>query len=445
MKQLNKKYFTIAVYAVAVLVFAIAFLLIGLHFPEVTAFILGLLAKVSSVFYGIAISLVLLPLVKLMDRFYKKIFCRKKDHPFVVIAFSLTSTYLLVFVVVIASILLILPNMVRDFRELYGVILAFFAEISFDLSDLQSLLPNLSALLEKLPFGRFAPIVNDILHSFFDYIEQLVANITAAGNLVSKLVAIIFSVASHIADFLLAFVISIYLLASRRFLCGVGGKLVVAIFPPKFATKFVVFFKRLYTDMVAFSSARIFLSFLVSCAIFALSWIFGIPMFSVIVLILFAFQLFPVVGTSIGVLLASSIVLILDPIKAIFFIPSLIAIEILASKFLAPFLLSKKLRPAYGLQAILVVIGNAILGPIGAFLAVPLYVTFDVEVRNLLTHRLAKKHMPISSKIYEEHSFADAILHAEAYAQAKIEAEKSHDDAHEHKKHKHEETEEKED
>ena len=48
-------------------------------------------------------------------------------------------------------------------------------------------------------------------------------------------------------------IIAVYLLASRRAISGILGKLVVAILPERHVNRFVMFFKRLYTDFAAFS------------------------------------------------------------------------------------------------------------------------------------------------------------------------------------------------
>ena len=63
--KLNTKYFTIAVYVLAVLALTILFLLVGLNWGPITLFVGGVLSKISALFYAIAFALILLPFVKL--------------------------------------------------------------------------------------------------------------------------------------------------------------------------------------------------------------------------------------------------------------------------------------------------------------------------------------------------------------------------------------------
>ncbi len=405
MKPLNSKYFTIAVYAIAVIAFTVVFLLFGLYFGQFTLLVGDMLGKIASIFYAIAFALILLPFVKLFDKLYGKLICRKKEHPFLVSLFSITTVYLLLLSVIFVSIRFLIPAISNNFQELYASITGLFTEYSAKLStdspEFQAWLASFSESNSKL--------ISDIIQSLQSYVQNALLNTENASVIASKLISFASGLISQLADIFLGLIISIYLLASRRFLSAICGKIVVAVFPEKFALKFVIFFKRLYTDFCAFSSARITFSFVVSTVVFVFSWIFRIPLFSVFVILLFFFQLFPAIGTVFGVVIASLIVVLLAPIKALIFIPALIAIEVLVSRLFMPLFMQKKLRPSYGLSTVLVIIGFALFGPIGGFLAVPLYATLNVEVRSFLAHRLAKKNMPIAGDIYAEHDLEDVL------------------------------------
>ena len=405
MKKMNTKYFTIAVYVLAVFAFATVFLLLGLNLRSFLFFIGSILGKISSLFYGIFFALILLPFVKAFDKMYQRLFCRKKPRPILVTTLSLTTTALLILGLAFVSVWFLIPATVDNFTELYNRLAEYFG-IHGDTID--TLMPSLKAWLDNI-FETNSPIVTDVLNGIKVYLEETFFSIQSASALVSKIVAFLSVLFSEFADIFIGLIISIYLLASRRAISGVCGKLVVAIFPDKFAVKLVVFFKRLYTDFCSFASCRVLTSFLVCAAIFVLSWVGRIPLFSVIVLILFFTQLVPTVGTIIGVLIASAIVLILDPVRAIFFIPALIALEVLISYLVVPLFLPKKLRPSHGGTAVLVLAGYALFGLVGALLAVPVYATLNVEIRSLIAHRLARKQMPIGNEVYEKSPLEDII------------------------------------
>ncbi len=398
MKKLNQKYFTIAVYVLAVVAFSILFLLLGLNLKTFFTFIGGILGKLGSIFYGILFALVLLPFVKTFDRTFTNAFCRKKPRKILVATLSLSTTYFLLLALAFASVWFIIPALVDNFTELYERLLVFLGAADGNLpSAISKIIEKIYALVENQ-----SPLFTELVASLEEYLEANILNLQNASSVLAKLVAFLGVLFSQLSDIFLGLIISVYLLASRRVISGVCGKLVVALFSEKRAVKLVVFFKRLYTDFCAFASSRILLSFFVCVGVFVLSWVGGIPMFSVIVIVLFLCQLIPTLGTLIGVLISSAIVLLLSPVRAIFFIPALIAMEILSSYLVMPLFLQKKLRPSHGTCAVLVLTGFALLGVVGAFLAVPIYATLSIEVRSLLAHRLAKKKLPISVEAYEK-------------------------------------------
>lgn len=403
--KLNSKYFTIAVYALAVLAFTVVFLLLGLHLGEFTSLVGSLAGKISSIFYAIVFALVLLPFVKLAERLYTFFFCRKKEHPFLVSFFSILTVYLVLLGLIFVSVWFFIPAISKNFTELYDTLSSFLADFSLHWQDF---FPHLEEWLSSFDESS-SVFFADVIASVTDYIQENFLNTQNAGALASALISFVSGLVSQLADIFLGLIISVYLLASRRFISGICGKLVVAVFPEKFALKFVIFFKRFYTDFCAFASARVAISFGISAVVFVLSWIFGIPMFSVISLLLFFFQLFPAIGTVLGVVLASVIVAVLAPVKSLVFIPALIIVEVLTSRLFTPLFLPKRLRPSYGLSAVLVIVGAALFNLIGAFLAVPIYATLNVEIRSYLAHRLAKKHLPISNEIYAEHDLEDVV------------------------------------
>lgn len=417
MKNMNSKYFTIAVYAIAVFAFAIVFLLLGLNLTSFVSLIASFVDKIGSIFYGILFALILLPFVKLLDREYERLFCRKKPRHVLVAVFSLTTTYVVLLSVLFLSVGFIIPAVIDNFTVLYNRLAEFFGADNGFLS----VIPALKEWFAET-FETQSTVFAEVLDSLEAYIKENFLNVSNAGPLVAKIAAFFGLLFSQLSDIFLGLILSAYILASRRHISGVCGKIVVALFPEKFSVKFVVFFKRLYTNFCSFAASRIAVSFFVSVCVFFLSLIGGIPMYSVIVIILFIGQLVPTLGTLIGILLSSAIVLILDPWRAIFFIPALITLEIVAAHLVMPLLLKKALRPSSGTSAVIVLVGFSLLGPIGAFLSVPVFATLSVEFRTHLTSRLAKKNLPLSTESYENNSLR-ALLKESEKLSAKEETE----------------------
>ena len=224
-------------------------------------------------------------------------------------------------------------------------------------------------------------------------------------------------------------IVAIYLLASRRVISGIFGKLVVALIPRKHSTRFVLFFKRFYTDFCAFSFTRIMVALLFSVCSFLLCHFMDISLSSVVVLAILISHLIPVIGPIMGVPAAIILVFLLSSFwKGIVFALVILALEIFAVHVFMPHMLPKKLRPPYSLTAVIVLLGIAFLGIFGAFIATPIYTTVSVEFRHLIGHRLAKKKLPVSAEAYENFDYTTLERAEEALKEEKRKAEEERRD-----------------
>ena len=79
MKKLNQKYFTIAVYALAVIAFSLVFLLICINLGVITSAVGNFFSAIASILYGILFAFLLFPAVKRLDSLYTKLFAGKSN------------------------------------------------------------------------------------------------------------------------------------------------------------------------------------------------------------------------------------------------------------------------------------------------------------------------------------------------------------------------------
>lgn len=399
MKKLNERLFTIAVYVLIVILFTVLFGMIFFNIGTIFGFIKDVTVKLSSVFYAIIIALILLPVVRKLEYFFSKIFDKKKPHPRLSSAFAIVVSYLFALILLGVCFGSIIPALIQDINYLRV-----------------TSAPLLQSLREFLETGsQSGGVLGAVLTALSDYInENLFSILQNSSALLSQAVDLLSRAASELANIFLGVMASIYILACRGIISGISAKLVVAIFSEKAAMRIVIFFKRLYSDFCSFAGARILSSICLATVAFLFSWLLGVPLLSVITLLLLLSHLIPVVGALIGDAVAVILVLILLPQKVLFFAAILLGLEILNSFLLLPGLTPKKLRPSYALVAALVVVVGGLFGVIGAFFAVPIYITLHAELHPLLTHRLGKKNLPISTDAYRDFDFEAMAQRAEA-------------------------------
>ena len=384
-KELHKKYRTIALYTFLILIAIALFALLIFNFKAVTSVFLSLLSSLTVIFYGLFIACALFPFFTIFRMLFGIIF---KKSPRLCEVLSLVFTY--IFLVVLLGIVLL------------AVIPSLGKEIDHFVKAITDAVENANAILSNKPSLSF---LKDIFNQFS---EQFIGSIATPENLLSYASNIL----NGAYNIIIGTIISVYLLASRKKLGALGGKVMLAVFPKPFYERTMLLFRSFYRGFIEFFFARFLLSFALSALSYLFCLIVGIPFRGIITLILLVTGLIPFVGPIIGVILSTILVLLISPSNALYLFAFIILIHILEGHFLKKKLLRPKLRPGAAVTSICVLIGYAILGFAGAILAVPVYaaVTLNLrefQVRHLLHrgYRVEDHHLVHRSEEDEQYTF----------------------------------------
>lgn len=410
MKKLNEKYFTVAVYALFVIAFSLLFLLFCINFGLITSAIGSFLSAISSLLYAIFFAFLLFPAVKRFDVLFERLFCKKKPHPYLVSGFSIGVTVLLTLGVVAAILIVIIPRLISDAGDLYQYVV--------------QLRPRMDAFVATHSANH--PFLGEVYEHVLDLFSAEDGSFSLFDMLFQSLSSIFTGIIGQISSIFLGLIIAIYLLASRRVISGIIGKLVVAILPERQVNHVVIFFKGLYTNLAAFSFNRFVIAVLFATASFLLCFFMRVPLLSVVVLVLLVAHLIPVIGPILGDVIAITLVFILRGPWGFLFAAILFVLEFFFTRVLLTHMLPKKLRPSYAVTAAVVLVSFAFFGMVGAFVSIPLYASVSTELRRLLIHRLQKKKLPTNSESYQSFSaeeYRKIIERAQAEKAKKAEGE----------------------
>ena len=214
------------------------------------------------------------------------------------------------------------------------------------------------------------PYIVDILASIQNYLITNLGNMTAS----------IMSIGSSIASFLIAIVLSIYLLKDSEYFIGLWNKLYYLVFRK---TKAGIYTKKIFLIIHDVFSKfirgqlleAVFVGVLSSIALI----IVGIDYAVVIGIIAGICNMIPYVGPIVGTILAAIMGLLSgNPIKIIYAIIAMLIVQQIDNNLLAP----KIVGESVGLHAVFtmlaIIIGGNAFGLIGMLIAVPLAASFRV-------------------------------------------------------------------
>ena len=357
----NSRYFTILVYALAFVLGAILIYIFIGHF-NVTLRLIGQITHLLSPFItGAFIAFVLYPLVHLL---YRDVFIKRfKMAVRPAKMLSILVSYLLAIGIITVLLVFIIPQIYES------------------LSDLTQLLPvwynNAVAFLEQFEETHTAL-------SFIDY------------NVLNEK---IYSALPKIVDYLTGImtnIVSVYMISDHKIIFYHFKRLMYTIMPKQTADT---------TRSILRESGNIFSSFIIGKAIdsliigiicFVCTTIFRFPYAVLLSVIVGITNIIPYFGPYMGGVIGGVVILIVSPVKVIFWAILILIIQQFDGLYLGPKILGEKtgLRPLWVIFSITV--GGSLFGVVGMFLGVPCVAVLSYILNLAIEHFLKKKNIYIT-------------------------------------------------
>lgn len=379
--QFNKKNTTYAIYACGVILFAV--LCIG-FMTNKSSFVRvwdGLFnAIISPIFFGIIIAYLLNPLLRGCERVLDIITSHrigKKSRRAIGIIF----TYLIFLAFVTAFLLILIPQFIQS---------------------LDDLLTQAMTLVNDIPIHLQDAIDNN--DSFAKFYETLVTNVNLQGVLdglqgnvgtVIKLTAdYVLSFISTMTNLFLGLVFSVYFLASKELLIKQIKRFFLAFFSFRHNVALSHFVETVDTKFGQFIRGKIIDSTIVMLIVYLLTWIFGIPYYPMIALLIGVTDLIPVFGPFLGAIPSIAIILI-SPNgglqSAIIFAIIILVVQQIDGNIIAPAILGDRVGISGVWIMIAVVLMGGLFGVFGMFFGVPIFAVIYTLVGEAIHKRLVKK------------------------------------------------------
>lgn len=367
---------------IAIAAFAITFYLFLQNFSKVTATFKYFIDIFKAFIIGLCIAFVL---NLLMNFFEKKVFHKVdlKKHP----KFkrwkrplSIILTLIIVLGIVTGLIWFIIPQLVESAKTLAG--------------NMQSYITSLENFANKIlnQFGISADI-NETINSVLTDVSTSI--VTYIGNAVPKIFEVTSNITSGIINVFLGFVIGIYMLAGKETLLKNCKKTLYAFFPKKAADYSVHVYQLVKDRFTGFVTGQLTEAVILSVLCFIGMTIFRMEYALLISVIIGITNMVPIVGPIIGAIPGALIMLMIDPIKALWFIIYIIVLQQVESNIIYP----KVVGDSIGLPGIWVIfaimLGGELFGFAGIILGVPAFAVLYTLLNEIVQARLKKKGITV--------------------------------------------------
>lgn len=370
-KQIRQMIVLVAALVFVLMYSEVVFAGLGLVFQIISPFIIG----------GVIAFVLNIP----MTKFEKRLF-GNSDHKVVrniKRPVSMVCAFFFVFLVISLVILAVVPQLKSTIETLSQKAPAFIEDV---LAALEKLAADNPYLLEQLA---------KIEQINFDWasLSKTVGNFLKNGlsNMVTSTVNVASNIFGAVANFVIALIFSIYVLGQKEKLGSQGRRILQAYLPESGYAYAMEVLHRLYVNFTSFVCGQC-LEAVILGALFVIAMvIFGMP-YALMVGTLIAFTaLIPIVGAFIGCFVGAFMILLENPVMALWFVVMFLVIQQIEGNLIYP----RVVGNSVGLPSIWVLVavsvGGSLFGVPGMLVFIPITSTAYSLLRDDVNRRNAKK------------------------------------------------------
>ncbi len=296
---------------------------------------------------------------------------------------SMVLAILLVVLVLCLVVVAVVPQLKNTITTIGAKAPAFFAGV---IVQLEKLFADQPMLLEQL--NKLEEIELD-----WNAITNTVASFLKNGvsSVLSSTVNVASSIVGGITNGFISFVFAIYILSQKEILEKQGRRILKAYLPEKVKGYVEEIFHRLYVNFTSFICGQCLEAVILGVMFVIAMSIFGMP-YPVMVGTLIAFTaLIPIVGAFIGCAVGAFMIVIDNPVMALWFLVLFLVLQQLEGNLIYP----RVVGNSVGLPSIWVLmavsVGGSLLGVAGMLVFIPLMSTIYSLFRDDVNRRNASK------------------------------------------------------
>lgn len=354
----------------------------------VQAIFAKLFSVLTPVLYGLGMAYLLAPIVNFLERAILRLrdkLERKRGkairiHKGWLRAASIFLTWAVVLVLVYLLLSMLVPQLVDSITTLVNNLESYYTTIYDWVTGLLSDNPELKDL-----FNRY----------YNETIQWLTTKLlpglqTAVTNFTGSLVTGVWSVVIFTKNFLIGIIVSVYLLAAKEKSAARCCKLLYGVLPEEQAKFAMRGFRRMDHIFSGFVRGKLLDSLIIGILCFIGCSILKLPYTPLVSVVVGVTNVIPFFGPFIGAVPATLLILIQNPIKALWFVLFVLVLQQLDGNVIGPKILGNTtgLSSFWVLFAILLFGG--LWGFVGMIVGVPLFAVIYDVIKKLVIHGLKR-------------------------------------------------------
>lgn len=398
----NSNYIKWGITAFLVILSGLVSYYIIFHLDNFKGVLNNILVILTPITDGLILAYLLTPLLNIIERKviipgFVLIHIRPKKKYVRIV--SILATVALVFFAIYEFFAMVIPQIINSIQQ---IIYQFPTYVD-------TLTIWISKLLENNPdIENFA---TSIINSYSGEIESFINSkiLPQLNNFIMSISIGVYSVLKEFWNFIIGFIISIYVLAGKERFAAQFKKIAYAFLPVETSNRFISNVRFANKTFGGFFVGKILDSIIIGVICFAVTNMIGTPFCVLISVIIGVTNIIPFFGPFLGAIPSIILILFIDPIQAFYFIIFVIILQQVDGNVIGP----KILGNSTGLSSFWVIFSITLFGGLfgifGMVIGVPVFAVIFAFIKSLVESKLAAKELPTDTVKYLKLLYIDPL------------------------------------
>lgn len=370
---------------IVVIAFAILFAALVFRFGTVWGYVRMLVSLASPFIEGFAIAFLLGPVQRKIEALLRATFFKGSKRIKLMHGISAALSVLFFILLIVIFMWIFVPQLVESIKSIVEYITRFLRENS----------DRLNEILLSYDFISFNG--DELVVAWENIVKSQINNITL---LLNNLVLISRTIVNFLYEMLVGIITAFYILMDKDHLAAQIKKIGYSAMPRDKIEGLIYWTRRANHIFAGFISGKILDSFIIGVICYVGMLIFHMEYPLLISSVIGITNIIPFFGPFIGWIPSALILLIVNPINALWFTVFVLVLQQLDGNVIGPHILGDSVGVSALSIMIAIVIGSGLFGFAGMVVSVPVYALIYAFARTLIQTRLKQRGLPTNTEEY---------------------------------------------
>ena len=392
----DSRYLRLGVTAFAVVAASMLFYYGIFHMGTLILGIRYFMGIMAPIIYGIAIAFLMSPIVNFLEQkviypvFHKKEITLQKKGQKVVRWICVILCVCFLFFVIYALVMMILPELIRS-------IMNFIYSFPDYVNAVRKFLDSIVEKGWDLDGNTF-DILNQSSQKAQNYLTTTI--LPQMQGMLKNVSAGFFDILTFLKNFIIGAIVSLYLMADKEKFVAKGKMITYGLFPLKLADFIIRSMRFTSKTFIGFITGKILDSAIIGVLCYIGTTLLDMPYATLVSVVVGVTNVIPFFGPYLGAIPCILLILLVDPIKALYFAIFILVLQQFDGNILGPKILGDSTGLSSFMVIVAILIGGGLFGIPGMIIGVPVFAVLYAAWEKFLFHLLARKDFPRDENTY---------------------------------------------